>query len=423
MRLLYLCLGYCLSPIAFFREVWRAARQPEYRSGLFGRLGFGEALVPGSLWVHAVSVGEVQAAGVLLRRLRSEFPDRRLLLTTSTATGRRQASTQHGHLAQVRYLPYDLPGCVNRFLDRARPAAGVILETELWPTLYRACGRRGIPLLVASARLSERSVSRYRRFAGFVSSVVGAAHVWIAAQSTEDVARFVQIGADPDRTSVCGNIKYDQVAPSNALNTREERRDALGRHRPVWVAGSTHEGEERAALAAHRRIRETYPDALLVLAPRHPPRFESVADLLKGTGWSFQRWTAGPHVPAEVGVLLLDTIGELVSYYAAASAAFVGGSLVPIGGHNLLEPFLVGCPVVTGPSHSNDKATARLLTAAGAVQTVTDADALAQAVLGLWADPAASERAVSAAAAVLVANRGAVDQVCSTLHAVMSHSA
>jgi len=423
MRLLYLCLGYCLAPIAFFREIWRAVRKPEDRAGLWARLGFGAPLVPGAIWVHAVSVGEVQAAGPLLRRLVADYPRHRLLLTTSTATGRRQAMTQHGRLAEIRYLPYDLPGCVRRFLDRVQPTVGIILETELWPSLYRACERRGIPLLVASARLSERSVRRYRRVEGFVASVVGAANVSIAAQTPEDATRFRLLGAAAERSSVCGNIKYDQTAPAAALSGLEARRETLGLSRPVWVAGSTHEGEESAVLEAHRRLLETYPDAVLVLAPRHPQRFESVANLLERDGWSFQRWSEGHAVPAEAAVLLLDTLGELVGYYAAATVAFVGGSLVPIGGHNLLEPFLVGRPALTGPSTSNDKATAQLLTAAGAVGVVTDAESLSKAVMRLWGDPSAAQAAAAAGVAVLEANRGAVDRLCHTLRPLMGRSA
>ena len=422
MRLLYLCLGYCLVPIAFFREIWRAFRKPDDRSGLLTRLGYGEHLVPGAIWVHAVSVGEVQAAGALLRRLVADYPQHRLLLTTSTATGRRQAVNQHGRLAEIRYLPYDLPRCVNRFLDRVEPSIGIILETELWPTLYQACERRGVPLLVASARLSERSVRRYGRFKGFVASVVGAANVSIAAQTSEDAARFQLLGAAADRTSVCGNIKYDQTAPPAALRSKDERREMLGRSRPVWVAGSTHEGEESAVLDAHRRLRETHHTALLVLAPRHPQRFDAVAQLLEREGWSFQRWSAGERVPAGAAVLLLDTLGELVGYYAAATVAFVGGSLVPIGGHNLLEPFLVGCPALTGPSTGNDKSTAQLLTAAGAVSVVKDAESLSKAVVGLWADPMAAQASVAAGARVLAANCGAVDRVCHTLRSLISRS-
>jgi 3-deoxy-D-manno-octulosonic-acid transferase len=332
------------------------------------------------------------------------------------------AVSLYGRLAEVRYLPYDLPGCVRRFLDRVEPGVGIILETELWPTLYRACGRRGVPLLIASARLSQRSVRRYEKFPHFVAAVVGASHVSVAAQSAEDAENFIRLGANPARTSVSGNIKYDQTAPAGTRADAVIRRAELGADRPVWVAGSTHEGEEDVVLDAHRRVRAQMPNALLVLAPRHPPRFEVVAQRLQRAGWDYQRRTDRRAPSKQTSVLLLDTLGELVGYYAASDVAFVGGSLVPIGGHNLLEPLIVGCPVLTGPSTGNDASTAQLLASAGATRTVTDTASLAEAVLSAIAHEEVRHMAVAAGVRVLDTNRGAVERVCAVLRPLVGRS-
>jgi len=423
MRLLYLCLALCLAPIAFLHECWRAYRHADYRPGLLSRWGWGPAVAGGAIWVHAVSVGEVQAAGPLVRRLARDYPNRPLVLTASTATGRHRAAALYGGIADVRYLPYDLPGSVSRFLERVRPTVGVILETELWPSLFRACERRGIPLLVASARLSERSVRRYRRVAAWVATLLGSPQVYIAAQTDADRERFLALGAAPERTTVSGNVKYDQGVPADLAEAAAARRAQLGRERPIWVAGSTHEGEEAAVLAAHRRVLQVVPNALLVLAPRHPPRFNAVADLLDQRGFSWVRRTSGPTVaPDTADVLLLDTLGELVLHYAAADVAFVGGSLVPIGGHNLLEPLAVQCPAVAGPSNHNDARTARLLTDAGAIRVVSDASSLAGAIIGVLTDRAAAAPMLAAADGVLTANQGAVARVFEQLRPLVERA-
>jgi 3-deoxy-D-manno-octulosonic-acid transferase len=358
--------------------------------------------------------------GPLLRALSAAYPARTLVLTASTATGKRQAERLYADLADVRYLPYDLPGAVTRFLDRSRPAAGIVIETELWPTLYRICGRRQIPLLVASARLSPRSFRRYRRMPRFIASVLGDSHIHVAAQSEEDAARFRQLGAAAQRTTVCGNIKYDQTIPTAALEGATALRASLGADRPVWVAGSTHDGEEQIVLAAHALLQNRGRPALLVLAPRHPPRFDGVSQLLQQQGWRYERRSARAAVSSSTQVLLLDTLGELVAYYASADLAFVGGSLVPIGGHNLLEPLRVGRPVLTGPSTGNDAVTASLLLECGAAQTVTDAQTLADALLKLWDSPDLRHAAVQAGERVLLSNQGAVRRVCAALGSLIA---
>ncbi len=409
MLTLYICLGYLIAPLAFLRELWRGFADRSHWRGLPQRFGFGPRPAPNGLWVHAVSVGEVQAAVPLVRALKKAYPELALTLTTSTATGRARAASLFAGEATVRYLPYDLPDATARFLDRLKPQLGVLLETELWPNLYRACARRGIPLVLASARVSARSVARYRRAGELFTRTLADAR--IAAQTPADAGRFAELGVDPARIEVCGNLKFDFELPPAVLADGAALRESFGPARPVWVAGSTHEGEEAIALEAHARLRARTAGALLVLVPRHPPRFEAVADLLARRGVVFARRSLQAPVRPETSVLLLDTLGELLAFYAAGDIAFVGGSLVPIGGHNLLEPAALGRPVLTGPSTANAPAVAALLIEAGALRVVKDATELDRWLEAWFADPAARERVGGRGRAVIGANRGALGRV------------
>jgi 3-deoxy-D-manno-octulosonic-acid transferase len=409
LRTLYICLGYCFAPLAAGLALWRALRAGEDWRALRERFGFGVAPPAGAIWVHAVSVGEVQLAAALVRELRRRYPERALLVTTATPTGRRRALEAFGAEAAVRYLPYDLPDAVARFLGRARPALALILETELWPNLYRECWRRGIPVLLANARLSPASVRRYRWLRGLIAETL--AGVTVAAQSAADAARFRELGAAPERVHEAGNLKFDVAVLPAVAREGAALRAALGAKRPVWVAGSTHAGEEEQLLDAHRLLGERVADALLVLAPRHPPRFEAVAALLGRRGVRFRRRTE--RLPPEPGtpVLLVDTLGELPAFYAAADVAFVGGSLVPVGGHNLVEPAALGRALLSGPATFNAEAVARLLREAGALEIVADSSALAARLAALLTDPAARARAGDRGLAVVAANRGALAKV------------
>ena len=407
MLTLYICLGYCFAPIALAMNLWRGLRDRSCWRALGERFGAGPRLPAGGLWVHAVSVGEVQAALPLVRRLRARYPGLPFLLTTSTPTGRARAETLFGSEATVAYLPYDLPIAAARFLDRTRPQVAVILETELWPNLYRACARRGIPVVLASARVSARSVSRYRWLGSLIPRTL-ANGVLIGAQSAVDAERFAVLGASRSRIHVVGNIKFDLESPAGALAEGAQLREQIGRERAVWVAGSTHEHEEALLLDAHQTLSAQRPDALLVLVPRHPPRFESVASLLERRGFRFARRTRDTAAARDSGVLLVDTLGELVAFYASGDVAFVGGSLVPIGGHNLLEPAALGKPVLSGPYTANAAGIAPLLRDAGALEIVADAGALAARLGALFADPPARARAGESGRAVIAANRGAL---------------
>ena len=411
MRPLYLLAVYVAAPL-HAAMLWiraRAARNPR-APPLSQRFGFGAPIAGAPLWIHAASVGEMQPAAALVKALRARWPSLPILVTAFTPTGAARAAAL-GPDVTVRYLPYDLPGSVRRFLERARPRIAIILETELWPTLYRQCRLRGTPLIIASARLSSRSAGRYRRFAALLRDTLLEAVV--AAQSAQDAERFRAIGAAPARTHVIGNLKFDCALPPDIGARGARLREHYAPARAVWVAGSTHEGEEAAVIAAHRRVRAALPGALLVLAPRHPQRFEGVASLLAAQGMAYVRHSRSPEpaAAAQAAVVLLDTLGELLDFYAAADAAFVGGSLVPVGGHNLLEPAALGRPIATGPHQFNAQEVARLLLECGAARRVRDEAELADCMTGWLRDPGERARAGGRGRAVVTANRGALERL------------
>jgi 3-deoxy-D-manno-octulosonic-acid transferase len=418
MRLVYGVLTRVAAPAVFAATLVRAAKDPAYRTHLGERFGLGRRVATPSLWLHAVSVGEVSAAAALVRALQASHPDIPFVLTTATPTGRAQAATLFGTDVEVRFLPYDTAGSVRRFLARIRPRAAIIMETELWPNLLLECGRRGVPVLFASARLAARSVPRYRRFGTLFSE--GLRNAWVAAQSTADADRFIALGADPARTLVVGNVKFD-MRPGEAVaeNGRELRRRYLGA-RPVWTAGSTHEGEEDIVLDAHTVLGRAVRGALLVLVPRHPQRFEGVAALLERRGVVFDRRCRSERVRPEAQVLLLDTMGELQDFYAASDTAFVGGSLVPVGGHNLLEPAALGVPVITGPHTQNGPEIARLLIEAGGALEVADAAGLADAAGRLLSDPALRDRMGESARRFVETHRGSLARLLALIEPLLA---
>ena len=419
MRLIYNVLIYLAAPVALLMHLWRGLRDPSYRERLGERFGFGPTLPGDTIWIHAVSVGEVQAAESLVRQLLARHPRYPLLLTTVTPTGAARARQLFGNSVRLRYIPFDLPGSVRRFFDRVRPRLAIILETELWPNLYAECGRREVPLVLASARISPRSVGRYRRLVPLFRETLSHGIV-IAAQSETDATRFRSIGANPAHTHVTGNIKFDFQPPSGIEERGARWRETNAPGRPIWVAGSTHEGEEAMVLDAHRAVRQRFPDALLLLVPRHPQRFELARDLLTRRGEAYTSRSGGTAIPRATSVMLGDTMGELMMFYAAADVAFVAGSLVPIGGHNLLEPASLGRPVLTGPHNFNSEEVARLLLEAGAARTVTDTRQLGAGVSEMLGDAALRTSMGAAGRGVLDANRGAIDRLLRLVDPLLS---
>jgi len=423
MRVLYLALTWLVAPLVMALEGWKALWHPEYRGRLRQRLGFTAVTQPpDGLWVHAVSVGEVQAAAGLVRALRQRFPGIPITVTTVTPTGAQRARVLFGDTVGHGYLPYDLPGAVRRFLDRVQPGVAIILETEIWPTLYHELGRRRIPLVIASARLSTRSVDRYKLFASLLRDTLSHGMV-IGAQTAADAERFLAIGAAPARVRVTGNVKFDLEIPPATVAAGREFRAGAAAARPVWVAGSTHEGEEEAALDAHARIRADHPAALLVLVPRHPQRFEAVRTLLRRRGLAFAQRSSGATPGPQHAVFLVDTLGELQMFYAASDVAFVGGSLVPVGGHNLLEPAALGMPMASGPHTHNAQDVADLLQHCGALSIVRSREELAQRVAAWFADPAGARADGERGRAAVAQSRGAVERLVEMIAPLVSRTA
>jgi 3-deoxy-D-manno-octulosonic-acid transferase len=422
LRLLYLLAVYLAAPIISAMLLWRGLRDRSYWHNFSERFGFGARLAPYGVWLHAVSVGEVQACAPLVSALYQRHPGLALTVTTFTPTGAARARALFGNLAQVRYIPFDLPGAARRFLARVQPRLAVIFETELWPNLYRECGRRRVPLVLASARISARSVGRYQRLGALFRDTLSQAVV-VAAQAEGDAERFRALGAAATSTHVTGNLKFDFEVPPDIAQRGARLRAQYAPERALWVAGSTHGGgEEQALLDAHQRVRAAHPGALLVLAPRHPPRFDEVAKSLAQGGVSFVRRSQAGEAGAgqTCQVVLLDSLGELLDFYAAADVAFVGGSLVPIGGHNLLEPAALGVPILTGPNNFNSAEIARLLIERGAAEVVHDAAQLGARVSALLADPGERERMGAAASAAVDGNRGALSNLLALIEPLLA---
>lgn len=414
MRLFYTTLLYLLTPIVLLRLLWRSRELRGYRERIGERFGFVPRPPAGiAVWVHAVSVGESLAALPLIRQLVERHGRGRVWVTTTTPTGSERIQAALGDQVFHSYAPYDLPGAVRRFLDRARPAQVVIMETELWPTLFRQLRRRRIPLTIANARLSPRSFKGYSRVAGFARDVLGDVSQ-VAAQSALDAERFTTLGAP--RVRNLGNLKFDIEPPEKQIAEGHALRERLGRERRVWIAASTHEGEESAALDAHLSIRQTMPDALLLLVPRHPQRFDEVARRIEKTGLKFERRSALSD-PAACAVLLGDSLGEMWMYLAASDLAFVGGSLVPVGGHNVLEPAALALPVLFGPHMHNFLPARELLLGAGAARELAGGEELAAAVTTLLTDTASRARMGQAGSRAVLANRGALERLLQLLDA------
>jgi 3-deoxy-D-manno-octulosonic-acid transferase len=377
--LFYTLLFYAITPLILARLLWRGRREPSYRARWNERFAcYGGAPLAGQgvIWFHAVSVGEAEAAFPLIRAIARRFPDAPILVTSTTPTGSGRVQAVLGDSVAHAYLPYDLPDAVARFLNRFRPRLAVVMETEIWPNLYHGCAARQIPLAIVNARLSARSAKGYRKLGGFTRATLANVNL-IAAQTQADAERFISVGAKPEAVAVTvtGNIKYDLELPSDYFAQAGALREALFGQRPVWIAASTHDGEEALVLQVYARLREAHPDLLLVLAPRHPPRFDLVANLCLAAGWPLARRSQGQDT-ANADVFLLDTLGELRLFYAAADLAFVGGSLVPVGGHNVLEPALAGVPVLFGPHMFNFEEAGRRLIEAGGALRVQDAGEL-----------------------------------------------
>ena len=416
-RFFYSVSIYLLSPIILLRLLYRALRAPAYARRWRERFGFVAQTNGGkTIWLHSVSVGETLAAVPLVKALQQRYPDYRLTVTCMTPTGSERIQAAFGDSVDHYYAPYDMPDSVARFLNRVRPELLLIMETELWPNTIAACSSRSIPVILANGRLSAKSAAAYGKIPRLVGSMLRSISA-VVAQHDDDGNRFARLGLPPEALTISGNIKFDlhldsEVrAKAQSLTTEWQGEN----QRPVLLAASTHAGEDELILQAYEQIKAALSVApLLALVPRHPERFNQVAQLCEQAGFVVARRSTGePTAPADI--LLGDTMGELMSFYGACDLAFVGGSLVPTGGHNMIEAAAWGVPVVTGPHLFNFAEASRLLIEGDAMIVCEDADSLAEQCIGLFANRQRCTQMGDAAHRIAEANRGALDRLLAVI--------
>jgi 3-deoxy-D-manno-octulosonic-acid transferase len=410
-RALYTFTMYLLTPVILYRLAIRGLRYPEYferwreRFGFFPTPNFNQ-----SIWVHAVSVGEVNAAVPLIEALMQQYPKHPFVITTVTPTGSSRVRQLYGSKVFHVYLPYDLPASVRRFLRRTKPALAVVMETEIWPNLFMACAQRKIPIVVANARLSARSLKGYGPVRPLARSALRCAYA-VAAQSPQDAERLLQLGANPANLTITGNVKYDMLVPPELLPNAATMRQQWGVTRPVWIAASTHEGEELAMIEAQHKVLARYPDALLLIAPRHPERFKPVIQLCQHHGLHTSVRSENINITENTQCFVIDTLGELLTYYACSDVAFVAGSFDRIGGHNVLEPAALGRPVLVGPHTFNFEEITESLLSAGAARRIDQPAQLGEYIIALLGDPETREHMAKAGLTVVARERGAVARI------------
>lgn len=410
MRTFYSAIWYLLLPFLFLRLWLRGRQAPAYRQRWKERMAWGyrPGTLQRSIWVHAVSVGETLAAVPMIERLLADYPETPLLVTTTTPTGSERVKALFGDRVTHVYCPWEVPTALNRFLRAFDPKMVIVLETELWPNLCAAVKRHGAKLMLMNGRLSEKSYRGYSKFPRLVRPMMARFDA-LAVQTPVERERYVALGAWPERVHAIGSVKFDMSLDDTVRQAAAGLRAEIG-ERPVWIAASTHPGEDEPVLAAHKSLLKALPTALLVLVPRHPERFGSVAQLVRHQSLTLARRSKQEAIAADTQVYLADTMGELLMLFGVADVAFVGGSLVPVGGHNLLEPAAWGKPVVTGPHLHNFAAISELLDKADALTLVDNADALAITLQGLFRHPDRRQSQGQAAAAVVEANRGALEK-------------
>ena len=422
LRLTYSLLLACLMPVIVMRLAWRAVRQPGYLRNVSERFGIGvPAMRPGSLWLHAVSVGEMRAAEPVIKRLLAAFPDKSIYLTCMTPTGRETAHELFGRQTnvQIAYLPYDLAPLHKRVIGRIRPAMLVVMETEIWPNLLAACNASRVPVWLANARLSQRSLEGYQRFSpvrALISRAVASLR-GTAAQTPDDANRLGLLGAR--HPVVTGNVKFDVQPDASLVAMGSGWRQKLDEHRRVLLAASTRDGEELPLLQAFQRQFAGQPDnnVLLVLVPRHPQRFNEVAKLVEQLGLRLQRRSLDEAIQPQTDVWLGDSMGEMAGYIAMCDLAFVGGSLLPLGGQNLIEACAQGKPVLMGPSVFNFADAARMAVECGALQQADDAEGIMQLASALLRDETRRAGMAAAGREFARAHAGASDRLLALLSA------
>ncbi|MCC7517088.1 MAG: lipid IV(A) 3-deoxy-D-manno-octulosonic acid transferase [Pseudomonadales bacterium] len=424
-RLLYTIVYTLLMPAILLRLLWRSRLAPAYRQRWLERFGYFPAPAIDRtrpvVWLHAVSVGETLAAVPLVTRLQQEHPDWQWVITTTTPTGSERVRASFGEQVFHVYAPYDLPPLLAGFLQRTQPQLAIVMETELWPSLLHACKQRRIPVIIANARLSEKSARGYRTLAPLTRGMMNDVTL-IAAQQQADGARFVQLGLPTEKLAVTGSIKFDlDIDAATQQKAVDLRRHWTGdEKRSVWLAASTHLGEDTIILTAFTALKKQFPDLLLVLVPRHPERFSVVSQQCEAAGFRTVRRSTGTAVTTDIDILVGDTMGELLAFYGAADIAFVGGSLVPVGGHNLIEPAAWGCPVISGPHLFNFAEVERLLRDNNALAIADDATTLAATIQNWLKDSETRQAFGERAKHVADSNRGALARLCALLEILMT---
>jgi 3-deoxy-D-manno-octulosonic-acid transferase len=384
MRLVYTFFYYLFLPLILLRLFWKGREFPDYRTRWQERFACSLPNLSSSIWLHTVSLGEAIAATPLIREIKKRYPHIDIVVTTTTATGsQRILQAFHKHEVHHFYVPYDIPIVIKKFLNHINPSLVIIMETELWPNILYHCTKRHIPILLANARLSTNSFLGYKKLSRFMRQMLN--HITlIAAQSEMDAKRYIALGADPSHVEIFGNIKFDITVSQEIMTKGVKLRNNWGNNRSIWIAASTHEGEEKQVLLAWHEIKNSIPDLLLVLVPRHPERFSKVTELCKQHGLATISYLKEEACLPTTDVVIGDTTGELPAFYAASDVVFVGGSLVDFGGHNLLEPAALALPIITGPYLSNFQEISKLLVAANAVIYVKNHQELKTAVIKLF---------------------------------------
>ncbi len=406
-RIIYTFIFYLLLPFILIRGMIRSYRLSGNISRVKERLGFPSFKTRKAVWIHAVSVGETVLAIKLIENLQSIFPNVPIVLTTMTATGSKLAQAVEAENYFHCYVPYDVPFALKNFFRAIQPQLLIIMETELWPNLTYFAAKSAAKIVLANARLSEKSFHGYQKIRFLTRPMLEKFSV-IACQSQNDAARFINLGAKKETVHVTGSIKFDLSVPDDLVKQGRLLRASWEPKRLTWIAASTHENEEEIILAAHREIQKTFPDALLILVPRHPERFREVRKLCEEKGFRIIKRTQGKTVTAETEIFIGDSLGELYFYYAMADVAFVGGSLIKKGGHNLLEPASLGIPILSGPNLFNFREISEILLENGALEITQDKDELARAVKGYFNDATLQQTKGDRARELVLANRGAL---------------
>jgi 3-deoxy-D-manno-octulosonic-acid transferase len=420
MRPLYSLLFLALLPLIVLRLLWKGRALPGYRERIGERFGFyaSPPLRDRPIWIHAVSVGECEAAFPLVRRLLEARPQASIVMTCTTATGSSRIQAVLKDRVHHVYLPYDLPFLVGRFYRHFNPCLGIVMETEIWPHLFAAAKKREMPLMIANGRLSDRSMKGYRRLSSLVRPALGAVES-ICAQSEADAARYRAVGAQPLRVHVTGNIKFDIAWTAEQGRESLETRSRLFGARSVLIAGSTHPGEEELVLAAYSSLLKSHPDTALILVPRHPERARECDALCTSRGFRSAYWTQCAESNFSGDILIVDQIGVLRKLYGASDVAYIGGSLVPHGGQNPLEPLIAQVPVIFGPYMNNFRDIRQRILDAQAGLEIPDSESLAGAFSQLLDDPKASARMGARGASMILQNQGALERLLAEVQRIL----